>query len=716
MFNGFLLRDCFIITVVCVHTNVNLIVNKKAEKEEKMISKIGDRENETEEYEINKNKFSENETSQTDCYDEDDIEKANALQGKKECIIDILLGLKDRIESKELFTVKDICDRANTLLGVQVNMSQMIVKLLISGGQFSEKKIQRSKIYIRSCITFCIMGQKKTPLHVLTGVAVHATSKSASLVKSLNKSDDLIWALSQLKLSDGTEKLLEKQEFQEIPNWSAFNSICINDTRSQQAVGFLQYSTVYTNLCNFNDVLAQLSQSSLPVFCDEGVYHIAKHIQMIRKEEFRNLVIMLGNFHLLKVLLACVGKYLRDSGVEDLFVETKAYGVCTVNQVMNETSYARSMKGFQMLVMQNTIKEKAYDETKCIFGQIKNQMGNFASDFELFIERRSDESPLFKYYNNVLKMIQLIQDSVRADREGNWKLHIETVGKAQPLFHALDRSNYARWCSVYFNDMLMLPETHPQVYEEFISGQYSVKQRGSSFTSVAPDQALEQTINRDKKKFNGVIGMTRKKESIASWDLTYYKTLAITNLFRKITGVMTIMSSKHIMGYHLELLKKHMIWSTSLLIIFVNMAIRFKQDHKLYVTSQPKSFDVYKKFCLKRFEKKEIPLSSTISKVYLPSFRALPQETPKQVSKARLKEKQSAHQIIELAMKRGFDMKILLSYELTENNILFKEPGILCKEATKSTLANELFTVLDKDISETSEQQSTSLADFCLVL
>lgn len=67
-------------------------------------------------------------------------------------------------------------------------MSQMIVKLLISGGQCSEKKIQRSKIYIRSCITFCIMGQKKTPLHVLTGVAVHATSKSASLVKSLNKS------------------------------------------------------------------------------------------------------------------------------------------------------------------------------------------------------------------------------------------------------------------------------------------------------------------------------------------------------------------------------------------------------------------------------------------------------------------------------------------------------------------------------------------------
>lgn len=186
------------------------------------------------------------------------------------------------------------------------------------------------------------------PIKITTEAPIFKYVLSPEVFNNI-RSDDLIWALSQLKLSDGTEKLLEKQEFQEIPNWSAFNSICINDTRSQQAVGFLQYSTVYTNLCNFNDVLAQLSQSSLPVFCDEGVYHIAKHIQMIRKEEFRNLVIMLGNFHLLKVLLACVGKYLRDSGVEDLFVETKAYGVCTINQVMNGTSYARSMKGFQML-------------------------------------------------------------------------------------------------------------------------------------------------------------------------------------------------------------------------------------------------------------------------------------------------------------------------------------------------------------------------------
>lgn len=105
--------------------------------------------NKTEEYEINNNKFSENETSQTDCYDEDDIEKANALQGKKECIIDILLGLKDRIESKELFTVKDICDRANTLLGVQVVRNRDIKNCL-------------SKIYDDQ-IKFCIPDNCKQP-------------------------------------------------------------------------------------------------------------------------------------------------------------------------------------------------------------------------------------------------------------------------------------------------------------------------------------------------------------------------------------------------------------------------------------------------------------------------------------------------------------------------------------------------------------------------
>lgn len=87
-----------------------------------------------------------------------------------------------------------------------------------------------------------------------------------------------------------------------------------------QSVGFCpisphpvtDFATVYTAMRNVNDLLRQLNQKHFPLFCDEGVYRIARHIQLIREKEFENIVIMLGSFHTSKVLLACVGKYLTE--------------------------------------------------------------------------------------------------------------------------------------------------------------------------------------------------------------------------------------------------------------------------------------------------------------------------------------------------------------------------------------------------------------------
>lgn len=59
--------------------------------------------------------------------------------------------------------------------------------------------------------------------------------------------------------------------------------------------------------------------------------------------------------------------------------------------------------------------------------------------------------------------------------------------------------------------MLLLLQTHPTVYNEFLSGRFIVKQSDSSFTSVVTDQALEQTINRSQCSSSGIIGSTRKK-------------------------------------------------------------------------------------------------------------------------------------------------------------------------------------------------------------
>ena len=56
-------------------------------------------------------------------------------------------------------------------------------------------------------------------------------------------------------------------------------------------VGFLpfllptitDYATVYTATKNFLNVVSQLKQQILPLFCDEGVFRTVAHIYLIHK-------------------------------------------------------------------------------------------------------------------------------------------------------------------------------------------------------------------------------------------------------------------------------------------------------------------------------------------------------------------------------------------------------------------------------------------------
>ena len=50
-------------------------------------------------------------------------------------------------------------------------------------------------------------------------------------------------------------------------------------------------------------------------------------------------------------------------------------------------------------------------------------------------------------------MILLLLEFIRAEREGDWELHLKVTTKMIPYFFAMDRLNYSRWLPVYIMDM-----------------------------------------------------------------------------------------------------------------------------------------------------------------------------------------------------------------------------------------------------------------------
>ena len=110
-----------------------------------------------------------------------------------------------------------------------------------------------------------------------------------------------------------------------------------------------QFDTICTCMKNFQNILKQRELPYGPLWSDQVVYRIGKEIRLLKLDEFYNIFLGLDGFHTEKVVLACIGKFLEGSGVEEILVQTKSFGPDTVKAVMNGGHYNRSKRGLNML-------------------------------------------------------------------------------------------------------------------------------------------------------------------------------------------------------------------------------------------------------------------------------------------------------------------------------------------------------------------------------
>ena len=87
-----------------------------------------------------------------------------------------------------------------------------------------------------------------------------------------------------------------------------------------------------------------------------------------------------------------------------------------------------------------------------------------------------------------------------------------------PRVIAYNRNNYARHMSVYWCEMVLLPQTHPYSNALLVDGQFAVQR--SAFAQVPVDHTIERTMNRDSKTNGGIVGISLNRGAVQSWNLT----------------------------------------------------------------------------------------------------------------------------------------------------------------------------------------------------
>lgn len=251
--------------------------------------------------------------------------------------------------------------------------------------------------------------------------------------------------------------------------------------------------------------LTKLAGHDFTIFtCDQQLYRVALHITWTFPEKFSNIVLRLGGMHLLMSFIGSVGSLMADSGLSELMSGVFA----GVPKMIKGKKFPQNMRALRMV---------AEEVLRSVFDI---HQPNNSNDLMSLVETIATKSKTSKLWVDcLLKPVFLMMLYVRAEREGNWPLHIEVVRKMLPYFFAAGHQNYARYGLFYLRAMEKMPVS---VMKNFLNGDHVMRHRPGLWNGIWSDMWIETTFMRFGHGLNGIIGITLKPETLKTWALSLH--------------------------------------------------------------------------------------------------------------------------------------------------------------------------------------------------
>ena len=633
----------------------------------------------------------------------------------------------------------------DTIMVVFQNIKQHQPKTFMSKSNFNINYKQKSL----TCILPCQILKKydiTRRAEIPTSFTISERLELSNLVK-LRKKDYLLWILSRYHLTDTNDS------DNIMPSWSACNSARYNKEINCTRTAFIpilphpatSYDSIFTSMLNFQNIMKQTENLCGALWCDEGVYHIAREIQLLSHNSFDNIFLGLGGFHMEKVVMACLGKYLKGSGIDKVLTNTEIYGPISIESVLNGGHYADANRAYSLIaetlftlqldaffIDNNKIKydsviksivslqnlfEKDHIDQKEIdtkWSECLEALRSLEKDFENFVKNGINQNVEFAYWNHFLtNLYPVLRDLTRSHREGDWLLHVNALQRALPLFFCYNRTNYARWGSLYYEDCLKLPVKFPDIYETFQEGFFVVNFRKTCASAVPMDQALEKAYNKPAKGQGGIIGFTRRKEAVAQFNLIRHEKARISTFLRSITQ--TAIQDEYTLHHEFsESITKRDVEHVTKAVTYIRnkhnpFSMETNDQMKNLVTEEhisPEAIQfsldcislgtkLYEEFVETRYINKTKKLFDRLPRVKVLIDKKLGQEKKVDLRKETMKFCRK----IDIARSRHFDIYKLLSHEILENSYFLTKDNYL-RKPEKHELVNEM----EKYLSQPSDK------------
>ena len=147
--------------------------------------------------------------------------------------------------------------------------------------------------------------------------------------------------------------LFGQSDSQEVPGWSGLNAAVTSQVLPQQcAISYLpviaaaptDLSTEYVMLKRSMAVAHKLQQENVLITLHQAIYSKAQEIVCKHQNEFQNITLRMGSFHIACTLLAFIGQRFGDTGLRDLMLESSRVGQSAVNAVLHGKHYNHAVR------------------------------------------------------------------------------------------------------------------------------------------------------------------------------------------------------------------------------------------------------------------------------------------------------------------------------------------------------------------------------------
>ena len=207
--------------------------------------------------------------------------------------------------------------------------------------------------------------------------------------------------------------------------------------------------------------------------------------------------------------VGCIGNLMAGSGLEDIL--GSAFG--GVPKMLTGKNFPNNVRALRMVV------EEILRPIICTTSSCDELMED--------LEARSARSKTVKLWvDNLIKPVLIMMIFVRAEREGDWLLHLWSVEAMLSYFYAAKHINYARYGLLYLREMQRLPD---DIQLKFLKGEHVTSHTAGLWNGMWSDMFIETTFMRYGHGPSGIIGNTLNPQSVKRWAMSLHTCSQLIN-------------------------------------------------------------------------------------------------------------------------------------------------------------------------------------------